>query len=185
MTLRKRLPLFVAAVVLIGLFFVPSWGGHQMRLRAWCQDFAHFPLFAAITSLMLILWHGRINPLRRAITVAAVGIVLAMAIELIQPYFGRSCALSDFLLGSAGTFAVVTVYLSSKSVSLHGRRWLAAVAGLFMAAAIVPLMVIAADWQRARREFPVVDSFEQSTDLGRWLPEGFVMTHVKEILVVH
>ncbi len=180
-TFRKRLPLIVAAVTLVGLFFVPGWGGYQMRLKSWTQDFAHFPLFAAITAFMFLLWHGhRTGPLKKALTVAGIGLGLALAIELIQPLVGRGAALSDFLLGAAGTLAVVTVYLSSKSRSLHGRRWLAACAGLLAAAAIVPFMVIAADWYRAQREFPIVDSFEQPKELGRWYPEGFAVEHVKE-----
>ena len=177
---RRKLPIVIVLVSILALFFIPQWGGQKTRMERWLQDFTHFPLFATITAFLIALWRHHGPVLEKALGVALAALVLIVGVEVIQPVVGRSASIADVIIGLAGASTSVMVYLSLKARSLSGRRWLVACTGLLSCAAMVPLMIITADWYRAVKEFPIIDSFEQKMDLGRWLTHCCEIDYVQE-----
>lgn len=177
---RLRLAFFLA--VTISLFFIPGmkFTSFGNRLDSYSQDFCHFPLFAAI-SAALLAWRPRGgNHITKAGIVTLIAVCLAATIEVIQPIVGRTAAWDDLMLGAAGCVSTMAVYVGLRSASATLKRCLSFVATVLFLVAILPLVLIVADRYQASRMFPVVDSFERITELGRWLPEGCTVAQVRE-----
>ncbi|HEY8240148.1 MAG TPA: hypothetical protein VIH35_01815 [Kiritimatiellia bacterium] len=167
--------------VLLSLFFIPgltsmSYGD---RLRAYGQDFFHFPLFAAIAAALLAWWPRRGSHVTKAGIVTALAVGLAAVVELTQPYVGRTAAWDDLLLGAAGCVSVIAVYVGLRSASMVLKKCLGTVATVLFIVAMAPLVLIVADRARAARAFPLVDSFERRTEPGRWKSEGCSVSQVR------
>ena len=172
----KRWPALFVVVTLCAMFFVPSWGRTSGRISSYTQDLAHFPLFAIIAAIMLFLWPRHRTAVAKAGVVSGAAVSLALLIEIFQPLAGRSAALGDILLGTAGCFSVVAVYLGLRTASERARRWLVATAVVLLLLSVLPLMLILGDQWSARRAFPVIDSFERPVELGRWVVEGCLVS---------
>lgn len=168
----KRWPALFVIVTLCIMFFVPSWGRTTGRISSYSQDLAHYPIFAIIAAVMLFLWPRHRTAVAKAGVVSGAAVSLALLIELFQPLAGRSAALGDILLGTAGCFSVVAVYLGLRTASDRARRWLVATAGILLLVSVLPLLLMLGDSWSARRAFPVIDSFERPVELGRWVAEG-------------
>ncbi|MFH0909622.1 MAG: hypothetical protein V1929_12750 [bacterium] len=177
---RLCIAFFVA--VLLSLFFIPGLKLTDFgnRLDSYGQNFCHFPLFAAISAALLAWWPRKGNHVTKAGVVTAMAVGLAAAVEIIQPYVGRTAAWDDLMLGAAGCVSVVAVYVGVRSASSTLKRCLGVVATVLFLIALLPLVLIASDRYRATRAFPLVDSFERATELGRWVPEGCKVTQVRE-----
>lgn len=173
-------PALVLAATLLSLFFVPGWGRAAGRIASYSRDLAHFPLFALIAAALLYIWPHHRTAVAKAGVVSGAAVSLALLIEIFQPLAGRSAALGDILLGSAGTFSVVAVYLGLRSASDRARRWLVATAVLLLVASVLPMLLIMADRWTARRSFPLIDSFERQAEIGRWAAEGCALAQVEE-----
>lgn len=174
--LLKKWPALFVVVTLCALFFVPSWGRTSGRVSSYGQDLAHYPLFAIIAAVMLFLWPRHRSAVAKAGVVSGAAVSLALLIELFQPLAGRSAAIGDILLGTAGCFSVVAVYLGLRTASDRARRWLVATAVILLLVSVLPLLMMLGDRWSARRAFPVIDSFERPVELGRWVTEGCVIS---------
>ncbi len=177
---RRRLPAYVMLTAVLSLFFVPGWGGHGGRFAQYTHDLAHFPAMATIAAgLLSVIRRGRSALLKAGLVVcSAFGI--ALLVEIFQPYFGRTAALNDWLLGAAGAFAAACVYLAFKADSQHHRKLFVGLAGVALMACLTPLLLMAADWYAGIRAFPVLDSFERPVELGRWKAEGCTIRQSRE-----
>ena len=177
---RVHLAFFLA--VILSLFFIPGlkFTDFGNRLDSYSQDFCHFPLFAAISAALLAWWRHDSHHVTKAGVVTVIAVGLAATIEIIQPYTGRTAAWDDLLLGMAGCVSVVAVYVGVRSASSTLKRCLGAVAFVLFLIALLPLVLIVSDRYRASRAFPLVDSFERVTEIGRWVPEGCTVAQVRE-----
>ena len=178
--LKARWPALFLVCTVVSFFFIPAWGASSGRLMSYGQDFAHFPLFAAIVAILLYLWPRRKSALAKAGVVVGLALLLALSVEILQPMFGRTAAVSDLLIGAAGSFASVAVYVSLRTASPHARRWLVVIAGLLLLASSLPLGLMVADQCSARRAFPLLDSFERPVESSRWKSDGFLLDQVEE-----
>ncbi len=177
----SRWPLILLFITVLSFFFVPAWGGVSTRVTAYSKDWAHFPLFAALASLLLYLWPRRKQSAwLKASRVAGAAFVLAVMVEIIQPLAGRSAAVSDVLIGAAGSLAAVSVYMGLRVASPQARRRLVMAAGLLLLAATTPLLLMLMDRVSAWRAFPLLDSFERPVESSRWRADGFVLERVEE-----
>lgn len=176
----RRWPALLGALTLIALFFVPAFGRPTGRIVSYGKDFLHFPLFAGVAAILLFVWPKHRGALAKCAVVSGVAVSLALLIEIIQPLAGRTAAFADVLLGTAGSFAVVAVYLALRSASDRARRWLIGTGILLLLASGLPLGLVIVDRLTARSLFPMIDSFERPVDLGRWKPEGGSLSQVEE-----
>jgi hypothetical protein len=179
-TLLAKWPALCATATLIALFFVPSWGRSSGRISSYSTDLAHYPLFATVAAILLYLWPRHRTAVAKAGVVSGIAVSLALLIEVFQPLAGRSAALGDVLLGTAGSFSVVAVYLGLRIASPHGRRWLVAMAGLLLLLSVSPLLMVVLDRWVAHRSFPLIDSFERPAEVSRWVADGCALTQVED-----
>jgi hypothetical protein len=163
----------VLALALLALPLVPLRRGADPALWQALADAAHFPLLVAFT---LVLYHAAARVLpgrgRRALLVAAAGLLGSLAIEWIQPRLGRTASLRDLAiatLGIAAALAGVAAWSSGSAAArwVHGLVTLALFAGLLLPAAV--------EWRAiaARgRSFPMLADFEQPIELRLWRARG-------------
>lgn len=155
-------------VVLMALVTLPFFVTVPIALRrhpaiAPLGDQFHVVLMAPIT--LLLYWRG---PLRGRLWHVALAAVTAGAlVEVLQPLFGRTALLKDFLLDLVGVGIIVGLVLWKG----HGRR-----AGLALMSALllsVPAQlyylpgVVAASYE-SRRSFPLIADFESGREHWIW-----------------
>ncbi|MFM9067835.1 MAG: hypothetical protein ACKOUR_10975 [Planctomycetota bacterium] len=111
-----------SALSLLLLFFISIERRYQALWVGPAQDFCHVPMFAFVTLLIARTLRGLVvsddargdmsGILSRRITywAVALGSVLTLLIEWVQPWFGRSCSLVDVSLGLIGV-ALAAVWL--------------------------------------------------------------------------
>ena len=178
--LKARWPALFLGLTVLSFFFIPAWGHTSGRMTSYGQDFAHFPLFAAIGAVLLYLWPRRNSALAKAGVVVGLALLIALLVEFFQPMVGRTAALQDVLIGAAGSFAAVSVYMGLRTASARTRRWLVVTAGLLLLASALPLALMLADQYFARRAFPLIDSFERPVESSRWKSDGCLLQQVEE-----
>ena len=178
--LKARWPAVFLIITVLSFFFIPAWGHTSGRISSYGQDFAHFPLFAAIGAVLLYLWPRRRSALVKAGVVVSLAVLIALLVEFIQPLVGRTAALSDIFIGAAGSFAAVAVYMGLRTASAQARRWLVGTAALLLVASAMPLALMLADQFSARRAFPLIDSFERPVETSRWRNDGCLLERVEE-----
>ncbi|MBU0678907.1 MAG: hypothetical protein KJ626_12410 [Verrucomicrobia bacterium] len=152
-------------VVLAGMLFVGGDTDPQSRIGDYAQDWLHVPVF-----LLLFMFAAREKLPRFGKTrektskvwkFALLCVVLAGAVEIIQPSFGRERSWIDFALGCAGVSAgMAFVGWPRASRVLIG--------GLVIVVTLVPFGFLAYDAYRAEEAFPVLASFQDRLELGRW-----------------
>lgn len=162
----------LVALGAIALAFVPIDYHDDALLRA-LFDAGHFPLLALITIAAFLV--ATLLPLPHqwrlsAAVVAAIGV--AIAIEVIQPAFGRSASREDIRVGLLGVLA------GSAAIELwHRRQWLlrALYIAVILVAAGVSLRPAYKEWQAKRwqkNRYPLLASFEESLELRVWHIHG-------------
>ncbi|MEW5755128.1 MAG: hypothetical protein AB1810_02380 [Pseudomonadota bacterium] len=161
--------LVIALLALITLAFIPIAGLPYHRAVSETMDAGHFPAFMIITLCAYILLKRAAVP--RPLLIATLSsICLALAIELIQPFFSRTQSSRDFFVGNLGILAA--------AIGIHFRRypqwWLKPMlvtATLVIFAGIATPAYrewLAVAWQH--RQFPVLGDFENTQDLRLWDP---------------
>jgi hypothetical protein len=137
-----------------------SWrGGWQSQFL----DFGHVPLFAGLT---VALWAAFRGPWYRPALVAIAAAALA---EVVQPTFGRSGDLLDFLRGGAGALAAAALIRFGQGPRSWGRFGGHALAALALlawpAAEAAPRLL---DAYEGGRDFPTLADFEAPRRCLRW-----------------
>jgi VanZ family protein len=179
----KRTVLIASLSLLVFCFllFTPLPDNHGNRFLVYLQDFAHFPLFALMAWLLLFLLREKVvNPLWRGLQVVGVTLFAGLLAEFIQPFVGRTAGGRDILLGLAGSVAAVSLDMARRSRTIVARVLLVAMALLLAVAAAFPLILIHRDRQDARRDFPLLASFESRTELSRWAVNGCRVSRVPD-----
>jgi hypothetical protein len=153
--------LAVAVVALLLLMPLPfAWHGRwQSRLL----DLGHVPLFAALTLWLWLVLRGRL------LVPVVVSLVVAGLAEIIQPLFGRTGDLLDFVRGALGTFAAAALVRA-----WQGPRTIGRVAAYVLAALALVAWPLAdegpylLDAWRGYRAFPTLADFGTAGELLRW-----------------
>jgi len=169
-------------LIVIGTLFALSMAFIPLNVRSGTYfndlvNLAHFPLLA-LTTVALFLILERLPASRQwQLSLAAVGAFgIAVAIEIIQPAFGRTQSRGDLRVGLLGIFAA-----SAGLEMWRGprRRWLQVCYVLAICAAgAVALRPIYNTWHERRLEerlgphYPLFDSFEMDHELNRWRIHG-------------
>ncbi len=164
---------------IVVLFFVhiPAAARRHPLLSSLGDQF-HVGMMAVV--MLLLYWRG---PLRGRLWLSVAATVLAGAlVEIVQPYFGRTGQVKDFLLDLVGISATVGLILWRGH---HRRRGLVlmVVTLLSIPAQLYRVPGIVAGAYRMQKTFPVVADFENG--LEHWLWEknsnpNLVFTHVPD-----
>lgn len=174
MMLRKSIALATTLAILTLGFFWPV----RVRVDAlfWGHvfDVSHIPLIGWLAAVLLYALPERVQPVARRHAVAFVlAAAFAAAVEILQPHFGRTKSLGDFINGSIGAaLALVGIAAWQRT-----GRWLlrAGHASLFAVVMTVALWPAYEEWRGIRwrqKHFPSLGDFENEEELKLWHPQG-------------
>lgn len=171
------------------VLLVPTHWRPDQRLTAYLLDGLHFPLFAVLAWLLLA-WRPSAGWRFTAAALAAL-VALGGLIEIVQPWVGRTTSLRDWTLGSIGALAAALAFRARRAGGRPAQYSLGLVALGLTVAVAAPAVIYAADGWRARRDFPLLASFESRRELGRWRVRGVTAarslehaTHGRQSLVI-
>lgn len=156
----------IALFALVALFFIPlPW---QTDDRFWnaVSSWFHFPLFAAIAYLLCILV-GPTEGSKGVIVWLSCG-ALAVVVEWIQPFVGRSFHWGDAVQGVLGSSTVVA--------SVFWAKYRLRIIGLAVLISLLPISGIIGDRLYQRLQFPVLAAFELPLEAGRWNWQGVTLS---------
>ena len=164
--------LLLAAAVLLLLLFLPDVRRPEDRLLAAFEDLLHFPLFLAVA--ILVLRSRTESVLTRGSAVRAAGglILTAAAVEVIQPFLGRTGQWTDAVLGGCGVLAGLAMDGAFRAGWTARGMVCVGVAFVCGLVAVAAPCGVVLDRSRARRDFPRLASFESALELGRWKVAG-------------
>lgn len=167
-------------LVSLGLLLVPGLEAPRDRILSRLQDLLHVPLFAVMTVLLIRLFSARGGPVRGTALALAAAAGLGVAAERVQPWVGRTAEGGDILLGLAGSAIGAGVLWIRRVRAGITRAVLLGVVVLLLAGALVPLGTALVDRALARRQFPLLGSFECGAELGRWTANGCELRRTRE-----
>lgn len=159
--------LVFALLALPALAFVPIAALPYHRALSETMNAGHFPAFIAITLCAHILLTRAGVP--RALLLAVLGsATVALAIELVQPYVGRTQSSRDIFVGALGILVAAAGILLWR----YPPWWLKPT---FITATLVLFAAVATpayrEWSAVAwqiRQFPLLGDFETTQDLRLW-----------------
>lgn len=166
--------LLVAAVVSL-LIPLPFTG----RIAVSIGNLAHAPLFGSLTLVALSLLQ-QVRPLKnlpslwvRCGIVALSLFTFGIAMEVLQKYSGRSAAWHDVMANGMGILAAACLFFAWQLPRMRPAvRWLPrallTAAGVCLGIASWTPLAMLYDVAALHRDFPLLASFESSSELQRW-----------------
>ncbi len=174
MMLRKSIALAVTLAVLTVAFFAP------VRVRVdgafWSRvfDVGHIPLLGWLATVLLYALPERVQPAARRHALAfSMTAAFAAAVEIIQPHFGRTQSMDDFINGSIGAALALTGIAAWQHTG--NWRWRGAHALALAGALTVALWPAYEQWRGLRwrqKHFPSLGDFENEEELRLWRAQG-------------
>lgn len=169
----RRLAALVACALISTLIIVAPDPDDSLRSAIALHDFGHVIAFAVVTALLLVSRpapdRAGILPRMRAAGLAASGaLLLGIVVELAQALIGGVSDPWDVLRDAGGAVCAAVLWIAGDTGLRAGARLgLAGAAILVLGAFTLPLVAALEDEARARKEFPVLASFESERDLSR------------------
>jgi VanZ family protein len=159
----------LAALVLSAFFIHFDFGVDKVAWVA-TQDIAHLFIFALCGWWLFQLLKSR-GLWTALLLVAVVSLVLMVAIELIQPFFGRSGSLKDVVNGALGVgLALLFCYFRATSLSLGRKILLSSLATCaFVVVSYQAIWQWYAVWWRYQH-LPQLSRFESPVEMELWRP---------------
>ena len=168
---------FAGGVGLFALLFAPLPRVFQTPLGQSLLNATHLPVFAAFVLIGRILLSSTLKQSPQRANFTSFGLVTfgAVAVELVQPKFGRSGSLEDAVIGVVGaTLMLITPWFFGADRST-GRRaiwfFLAVVASI---AVTFPALRELKAIQYRDKQFPILGDFERDDVLSYWIPAGYL-----------
>lgn len=174
MMLRKSLAVALTLAVLTLGFFWPvrlrvdaSFWGHVF-------DVGHIPMLGWLAAVLLYALPERVQPMaRRQVLAFALAVAFAAAVELLQPFFGRSKSLGDVVNGALGAALALTGIAAWRRTGKW--FWRGGHALALGATLLVALWPAYEEWRGLRwrqKHFPSLGDFENDEELKLWRPQG-------------
>lgn len=162
---------YLTAAAIIGTgFLVPIHFAVNVEFWERLMDYAHVPVFAAITWFLFAHLPERLTRSQRIGSALFLAAALAAGIERLQEYTGREASMSDFIDGVAGS---ILAALALAAWPLRARIfWLSGVAILGVLVSAAVLRPAWDEWRAIQwrsAHFPLLADFENDTDLPLWL----------------
>ena len=138
----------------------------------------HVPLGFSLAAILFPGMSG--TPGSRLVRTGMLVLGLLGLAELIQPWIGRDSSLADWLLGAAGMVLAGLAYAMKRTAD-HP-RWYVALAWVLVASGtLIPSLRAMNDGFAREDDFPVLASFERSSELNRWTLNGVTLTRVGQV----
>lgn len=162
----------ITVLVLLLLFPFFFWGGVNSgggRIEKAVWDMGHFWFFASMAYLLETILLQKIkDSTPRFIFIMIAVACCAAGVEIVQLFLpGRYASLSDFSMGIAGGFTVLSLLGSSRACSYRRFALLGIAAGAFVLS-VSPFLLAVYDEYSARRTFPLLSDFESFQEISRW-----------------
>lgn len=171
--------LALVLVVLLGAFFVPLEFPVDTEFWRTLMDVAHLPFFAVIAVICHALTSTRGEHYRRCRHAFVAATVLSIAIELLQPFSGRTQSMLDQIYGVAGAaFGAGFLFLWPHRKERRVVVILAAMALVFCAAAAGPAYRKYRVLELRSAQFPLLGGFEHPDEFLLWRPNYYSFTGV-------
>lgn len=163
--LRSRPWALALALGLLWLLLVPAPEFFRESLWEALGNAVHVPLMAAFSLLLWLRWG---SAPRSYGWIALAGAVTAAAMELLQPWFGRTASVVDFFFGLLGVSAALCGIWAWREGGRRARVLHAAFTLLLLYPMGRPvwLETRAALWRR--NHFPVLGEFESAIEMRLW-----------------
>jgi hypothetical protein len=182
-TKSSQFPIVVALLAFAGfgvLLFLPLPRYFATPLGQSFLNATHLPVFAVFAWAGAVLWR-RFAPWKSLSAGSAnwisAGIITlaALAVEVIQPVFGRSASVEDAAIGILG----IGLFLVGTRCFGGGRpRWKIAVWGICALACVLivtqPILREITAMGYRSSQFPVLGDFERDQELSYWIPAGYL-----------
>ncbi len=172
---RDDIILIIGTTAVCVLLF-GDFGKPASLIVAGILDFCHVPMFALIAAM--VLWWmggGRWAGLKAGIYVECFLLILIFAIlsETIQHFLpDRSFQLGDIASDMEGSsIFLMCAYLYKRNLPSKKRLLITVVVITVAVASSLPLACTAAEEARAKKDFPLLASFETRTEMTRWSVE--------------
>ncbi len=160
------------ALVLLAFPLLPLGSNRDSPLMRAAFDAGHFPLLAVFTAVcFLLLAGGRVARFRLGVAIF-LGVLAALAVELVQPWIGRTSSVRDFLIGLLGVFTTATAVWVWRRPGVGLRLFHVVVV------TVLAMMVLRPTWHEfeaarwRRHNFPLLADFEEPVELRLWSPRG-------------
>lgn len=162
---------WLGGVLLLIPFLLPLWAGALGRTAEQIENLLHVPAFFALTVCLVAILPARLAQAKARWLALALAVLCAGLLEVVQPRFGRTAELIDFGMGFLGSASAFCFLWGMSLQGLH--RWIAFSSCLVLAVlSLLPLGCVVVDQRHARRDFPLIASFESWPELGRWSFHG-------------
>lgn len=170
-SLNRRERWLVSAGAIFGvllLSFLPLGSGEGPSVQGRLFDAGHFWLYGAVSAVLLFCYPiSAHRPRTRAVVVLLFATLLAGATEFLQPFFGRSFSVIDFIFGVLGAGAALGFFF------LRNRPLRVTHYFLTLCCVIVTLYPAWHLWsvfEEQRRAFPVLAPLASADELVLWEP---------------
>lgn len=177
---RTWLAPFIAVLAFLGfgvLLFLPLPRVFQTPLGQSFLNATHLPVFAVFAWAGAVLWRrfGHWKCEHAALIATGLVILGALAVEVVQPVFGRSGSWEDAGIGMLGTmvFLLGTRWLRPGSGRAGFWKWAAFTVAAVLLVCRPILREFGAIGQR-NAAFPVLGDFEHAAELSYWIPAGYL-----------
>ncbi len=171
---RKPMILLVFTSFFICFLLFADFGKPSTLLFESIINLGHVPLFAVVAGMTLLLT-DRNNWIRTKgsnyLWTFAVTAGLSMTSEIIQHFIpGRSLQAGDIFndLMGGGIFLLVA-YQFRQGLQKWARIWLSSATFFILLTVCLPVVLTATDELRARKDFPLLASFETQREMERWM----------------
>ena len=183
MMLRKSIALAATLGVLTLGFFWPVRVRVDAAFWGHVFDVAHVPLLGWLAAVLFYALPERVQPTaRRHLLALLLTLGFALAVEWLQPHFGRSKSWRDVVNGALGAALMLTgIAAWRRTGNWWWRGGHALVLGLAMGVALWPAYQ---EWRGIRwrqSHFPSLGNFETAEELKLWRPQGGSKGHPTQI----
>ncbi len=169
--MKKQLPLFFILSMLVLALMPIDTGGYQ-QLVGQLMDLGHFFAFAVMALLLRYHWH-RLGVGRSLSLALGFSVLLAILLELVQPWFDRQLAWSDFINSVLGASLALLGYRLWYYQSRYSLRVIHGVLTLLLLVwiAMPTLMSLYGIWWK-QSHFPQLADFDSDVELQLWQAYG-------------
>lgn len=162
--------LICLGLLLLWAAFVSPLSAYAPRSVKQVWQYGHIGLFAIWTYLFLSSSLLKLRSVQLCSLVLIAGLLLGLAIELIQVRVGRELSTEDLLLNLLGCLLGLSLASHQGLLTLTTRIKISlySLSGLSLLLALSPLPSILLDERDMRESFPVLADFSSPLELKRW-----------------
>jgi VanZ family protein len=180
MTASRRLILTIALLVLFSMFFVGGPNAYSSRSFEAVWNLGHVFFFVLFTVLLLKRGNPEAGFTMDCIVAVLASTAVGLMVEWVQTGFGRSADLNDLIKNTVGVMVALSFILPSRKTLKKGVLIAFQIITLIaFGFQTFPVLIAWTDEIIARRQFPVLSSFETPFESHRW--EGKNMVIDKQI----